>query len=203
MCYYSFMNLPNKLTIFRIVLVPVLCLVWLFPYDQFGIAFDSLTIGGISVSYLNLIVMVIFAIASFTDYLDGNIARKNKIVTTFGKFADPIADKLLVNTMLIIMAYKHMIPLVCCIIMILRDIVVDGCRMIAAQKGVVVSAGLLGKLKTVLQMITIILILFNNIPFEIWNIPMDELLIWFTTFISMAGGYSYFMQVREYIFESM
>ncbi|MBQ3295169.1 MAG: CDP-diacylglycerol--glycerol-3-phosphate 3-phosphatidyltransferase [Erysipelotrichaceae bacterium] len=197
------MNLPNKLTIFRIVLVPVLCLVWLFPYDQFGIAFDSLTIGGISVSYLNLIVMVIFAIASFTDYLDGNIARKNKIVTTFGKFADPIADKLLVNTMLIIMAYKHMIPLVCCIIMILRDIVVDGCRMIAAQKGVVVSAGLLGKLKTVLQMITIILILFNNIPFEIWNIPMDELLIWFTTFISMAGGYSYFMQVREYIFESM
>ena len=87
--------------------------------------------------------------------------------------------------------------------MVLRDIVVDGCRMIAAQKGVVVSAGLLGKLKTALQMVTIILILFNNIPFEIWNIPMDELLIWFTTFISMAGGYSYFMQVREYIFESM
>ncbi|MBR2788618.1 MAG: CDP-diacylglycerol--glycerol-3-phosphate 3-phosphatidyltransferase [Erysipelotrichaceae bacterium] len=197
------MNLPNKLTLFRIVLVPVLCLVWLFPYDQFGVAFDSLTVGGISVSYLNLIVLVIFAIASITDYLDGNIARKNHIVTTFGKFADPIADKLLVNTMLMIMAYKHMIPLVCCIVMVLRDIVVDGCRMIAAQKGVVVSAGLLGKLKTALQMVTIILILFNNIPFEIWNIPMDELLIWFTTFISMAGGYSYFMQVREYIFESM
>ena len=197
------MNLPNKLTLFRIVLVPVLCLVWLFPYDQFGFAFDSLTIGGISVSYLNLIVLAIFAVASFTDYLDGNIARKNNIVTTFGKFADPIADKLLVNMMLIIMAYKHMIPLVCCIVMVLRDIIVDGCRMIAAQKGIVVSAGMLGKLKTVLQMITIVLILFNNIPFEIWNIPVDEILIWFTTFISVAGGYSYFMQVKEYIFESM
>ena len=197
------MNLPNKLTLFRIVLVPVLCLVWLFPYDQFGVSFDSLTVGGISVSYLNLIVLAIFGIASFTDFLDGQIARKKNIVTTFGKFADPIADKLLVNTMLIIMAYKRMIPLVCCIIMILRDIIVDGCRMIAAQKGVVVSAGLLGKLKTALQMITIVLILFNNIPFEIWNIPLDEILIWFTTFISMAGGYSYFMQVREYIFESM
>ena len=197
------MNLPNKLTLFRIVLVPVLCLVWLFPYDQFGIAFDSLTIGGISVSYLNLIVLAIFGIASFTDFLDGNIARKKHIVTTFGKFADPIADKLLVNTMLIIMAYKRMIPLVCCIIMILRDIIVDGCRMIAAQKGVVVSAGMLGKLKTALQMLTIVVILFNNIPFEIWNIPLDEILIWFTTFISIAGGYSYFMQVKEYIFESM
>ncbi|MBQ1567429.1 MAG: CDP-diacylglycerol--glycerol-3-phosphate 3-phosphatidyltransferase [Erysipelotrichaceae bacterium] len=197
------MNLPNKLTLFRIVLVPVLCLVWLFPYDQFGIAFDSLTVGGISVSYLNLIVLAIFGIASFTDFLDGKIARKNNIVTTFGKFADPIADKLLVNTMLIIMTYKHMIPLVCCIVMILRDIIVDGCRMIAAQKGVVVSAGMLGKLKTALQMVTIVLILFNNIPFEIWNIPLDEILIWFTTFISIAGGYSYFMQVKEYIFESM
>ena len=197
------MNLPNKLTLFRIVLVPVLCLVWLFPYDQFGVAFGSLTVGGISVSYLNLIVLAIFAIASFTDFLDGNIARKNNIVTTFGKFADPIADKLLVNTMLIIMTYKRMIPLVCCIVMILRDIIVDGCRMIAAQKGVVVSAGMLGKLKTALQMVTIVLILFNNIPFEIWNIPLDEILIWFTTFISIAGGYSYFMQVKEYIFESM
>ena len=75
--------------------------------------------------------------------------------------------------------------------------------MIAAQKGVVVSAGMLGKLKTALQMVTIVLIIFNNIPFEIWNIPLDEILIWFTTFISIAGGYSYFMQVKEYIFESM
>ncbi len=197
------MNLPNRLTLFRIILVPILCLVWLFPYEEFGINLGSLTVENITLPYLNLIVLAIFAIASFTDYLDGNIARKRNLVTTFGKFADPIADKLLVNMMLLILSYKHMIPLLCCILMILRDIVVDGCRMIAAQRGIVVSAGVLGKLKTALQMITIIIILLNNLPFEIWYLPVDEILIWFTSFISVAGGYSYFMQVKQYIFESM
>ncbi|MBR5341613.1 MAG: CDP-diacylglycerol--glycerol-3-phosphate 3-phosphatidyltransferase [Erysipelotrichaceae bacterium] len=197
------MNLPNKLTLFRILLVPVLCLVWLFPYNQAEISIGSLTVGNVNLPYLNLIVLAIFAIASITDYLDGKIARSRNLVTTFGKFADPIADKLLVNMMLLILSYKHMIPLVCCILMILRDIVVDGCRMIAAQKGIVVSAGILGKLKTVLQMLTIILILVNNLPFELWYIPLDEILIWFTSFVSVAGGYSYFMQVKEFIFESM
>ena len=189
------MNLPNKLTLFRIILVPIVALVWLFPYSEVGINIGSFTVGNVSVPYLNVIVMALFALASFTDYLDGNIARMRNLVTTFGKFA--------VNMMLLILSYKHLIPLVCCILMILRDIVVDGCRMLAAQKGVVVSAGMLGKLKTVLQMVTIILILLNNIPFEIWYIPMDEILIWFTTFISVAGGYSYFMQVKDLIFESI
>ena len=197
------MNLPNKLTIFRIVLVPVLCLVWLFPYDSFNIHFGAVEIGFISISYLNLIVLAIFAIASITDFLDGKIARKNNMITTFGKFADPIADKLLVNTMLIILSYKRMIPVVPVIMMILRDIVVDGCRMIAAQNGVVVSAGILGKLKTALQMFTIIIVLLNNIPFELYSAPVDEIMIWFTSLVSVAGGYSYFMQLKEYIFKSM
>ena len=197
------MNLPNKLTLFRILLVPVLCLVWLFPYESLGINLGYINVGNVTLPILNLIVLAIFCVASFTDYLDGQIARKKNLVTTFGKFADPIADKLLVNMMLLILSYKHMIPLVCCILMILRDIVVDGCRMIAAQHGVVVSAGMLGKLKTVLQMFSIIIILLNNLPFELWYIPADEILIWFTSFISVAGGYSYFMQVKKYIFESM
>ncbi|MBQ6560302.1 MAG: CDP-diacylglycerol--glycerol-3-phosphate 3-phosphatidyltransferase [Erysipelotrichaceae bacterium] len=197
------MNLPNKLTLFRILLVPVLALVWLFPYEQFGIHLGYFMVGNITLPYLNLIVLGIFVLASITDFLDGHIARSKNMVTTFGKFADPIADKLLVNMMLLILSYKHMIPLICCIIMILRDIVVDGCRMIAAQKGVVVSAGLLGKLKTVLQMFSIILILLNNLPFEMWYLPISEIMIWFTSFVSLAGGYSYFMQVRSFIFESM
>lgn len=197
------MNLPNKLTLFRIMLVPILCLVWLFPYEQFHFSFGYLYIGHITLPILNLIVIFIFALASFTDLLDGYLARKNNLVTTFGKFADPIADKLLVNCMLIILCYKHMIPLMCCVLMILRDIVVDGCRMLAAQKGIVVSAGLLGKLKTTLQMFSIIIILLNNLPFELWNIPVGEIMIWFTTFISIAGGYSYFMQVKDNIFESI
>ena len=197
------MNLPNKLTVLRIIMVPLVALVWLFPYDQFGINIGYFMIFGVSLPYINLIVLCIFALASFTDFLDGQIARKNNMVTTFGKFADPIADKLLVNMMLIILSFKHMIPVVPVVLMILRDIVVDGCIMIAAEKGVIVSAGILGKLKTAFQMFTIIFVLLNNLPFEIWYIPVTDVLLWFTAFVSVAGGYSYFMQVRKYIFESM
>ena len=197
------MNTPNKLTIFRIFLVPIICLVWLFPYEQFDIHFGYLSIGHLTISYLNLIVLVLFIIASFTDFLDGYIARKNNIVTTFGKFVDPIADKLLINMMFIIMCYKHMVPVVCCLIIILRDIIVDGCRMIAAEKGIVISAGSLGKLKTVLQIITIVVLLLNNFPFDLYYYPVGDILVWFTAFVSLISGYSYFLQVKDYIFESI
>ena len=197
------MNLPNKLTMFRIALVPILALVWLFPYDEFNISFISFEAGNTSVSLLNIIILLIFAIASFTDFLDGQIARKNNLVTTFGKFADPIADKLLVNVVLIIMVAKGMIPVVPVILMLARDTIVDGCRMIASQNGVVVAAGMLGKLKTVLQMITIILVLLNNLPFELLYLPVSDIVLWFATFISLASGYSYFIQLKDYIFESM
>lgn len=197
------MNLPNKLTIFRIILVPIVCTVWLFPYEQSGLSIGYINIFGVSISYLNLIVLALFGIASFSDFLDGKIARKNNLVTTFGKFADPIADKLLVNMMLILLAYKHMIPVIPVILMILRDIIVDGCRMIAAQRGIVVSAGILGKMKTAFQMFTIVFVMLNNLPFEIWQLPVSDIMIWFTSFISVAGGYSYFMQVKKFIFESM
>ena len=197
------MNLPNKLTIFRIVLVPITLLVYLFPYEQFGIHFLSIEFGPTSVSYLNLIVLGIFIIASFTDFLDGNLARRKNLITTFGKFADPIADKLLVNSLFIVLAYKHIIPVVPVILMLARDTVVDGCRMIAASNGVVVAAGILGKLKTVLQMITICLVLINNIPFELWSLPISTVLVWFTSFVSIVSGFSYFSQLKKYIFESI
>lgn len=197
------MNLPNKLTIFRVVLVPIICLVWLFPYEQFNIYIGYINILNISLSWINIITLLLFIIASLTDFLDGNIARKKKLVTTFGKFADPIADKLLVNMMLILLSYKHMIHVVPVVLMILRDIIVDGCRMLAAEKGVVVSAGILGKLKTALQMIAIIFVLLNNLPFELLQLPVSDVLVWFACFISVAGGYSYFMQVKNFVFESM
>ena len=197
------MNLPNKLTLFRIVLVPILALVWLFPYAEFDIYFLNLEVGNTSLSLLNIIVLVIFALASFTDFLDGHIARTHNLITTFGKFADPIADKLLVNVVLIIMAAKSMIPVVPVILMLARDTIVDGCRMIAAQNGVVVAAGFLGKLKTVLQMIAIILVLLNNLPFELVYLPMADIMIWFAALISVASGYAYFTQLKEYIFESI
>ena len=176
-------------------------LVWLFPYRYLGLSFVTYEIGPVGLPLVNIVVLAIFCIASFTDFLDGNIARKRNMVTTFGKFADPIADKLLVNITLIILACKGMIPVVCVIIMIGRDIIVDGCRMIASQHGVVVAAGMLGKAKTVLQMLAIIVALLNNLPFELWSLPVGDLLIWFASFVSLTSGYSYFAQVKDYIFE--
>ena len=92
------MNLPNKLTITRIILVPILILIYMFPYATFGINVPMYHILNAGISLVNIVIFIIFAVASLTDYFDGQIARKSKLITTFGKFADPIADKLLINT---------------------------------------------------------------------------------------------------------
>ena len=122
--------------------------------------------------------------------------------TTFGKFADPIADKMLTTTMFLLFISRGIIPVVPVILMICRDIIVDGCRMSAASNGKVVSAQMLGKLKTVLQMFTIPLILLNNLPFALWNLPVSTIMLWFSAFVSMASGISYFNQMKGDIFES-
>ena len=197
------MNLPNKLSCFRMVLVPVIVAVWIFPYAQFNIQLPEFNIGYVTLSLKNILVLILFAIASFTDFLDGYIARKNNLITSFGKFIDPIADKLLVNTIMIMFACNGMVPVVPVIVMIWRDTIVDGLRMNTASKGVVVAAGMLGKIKTVSQMITIILVLLNNLPFELLKFPMAEFMLWFSMIVSVASGVSYFNQMKEYILESM
>ena len=196
------MNLPNKLTVIRICLVPIILLISIFPYAQFNIDVPVLEVGHVSVSFVNLIMLALFLIASFTDFLDGFIARKYNLITTFGKFADPIADKLLVTSMFILFASKGIIPVVPVILMVARDTIVDMCRMLASTNGVVVAAGFMGKLKTVLQMITISVILMSNLPFELYRIPFADVMLWFTTCVSVASGLDYFNQLKEYIFES-
>lgn len=196
------MNLPNRLTVFRIILVPVVILVYIFPYAQAGIDPRVFTVGSVNLSIINLIALVIYAVAAFTDFLDGYIARSRNMQTTFGKFADPIADKMLTTTMFLLFLSRGIIPVVPVIIMVCRDTVVDGCRMLAASNGKVVSAQMMGKLKTVLQMLTIALILLNNLPFELWGLPVSELMLWFSAFVSLASGISYFSQLKGDILES-
>ena len=196
------MNLPNKLTVMRICLIPIILLIAIFPYAQFNIDVPVLEVGHVGVSYVNIAMLVLFLIASFTDFLDGFIARKYNLITTFGKFADPIADKLLVTSMFILFASKGIIPVVPVILMVARDTIVDMCRMLASTNGVVVAAGFMGKLKTVLQMVTISVILLSNLPFELYRIPFADVMQWFTTCISVASGLDYFNQLKEYIFES-
>lgn len=197
------MNTPNKLTIFRISLVPLIVLVMLFPYAQFGITMPNYLINGVFLSLKNILVLILFGLASFTDFLDGYLARKNNEITTFGKFLDPIADKILVNTLFMILAFQGVVPIVAVLLMVWRDTIVDGIRMMASSKGIVISAGILGKVKTVAQMITIILLLLNNIPFEFFGLPVADFMVWFSTLVSLASGYSYFISAKDIIFESM
>ncbi len=196
------MNLPNRLTLLRIVLVPVIILIYIFPYAQMGIEPRVFMVGQYSLSSINLICLGIYFIAAITDLLDGQIARKYHLQTTFGKFADPIADKMLTTTMFVLFVSRGIIPVVPVIIMICRDIAVDGMRMVAANNGKVVSAQMMGKLKTVLQMVSIALILLNNLPFELWRLPVSDIVLWFAALISFASGLSYFNQLKEDILES-
>ncbi len=196
------MNLPNKLTLFRLILIPIIVLIWVLPYAQLGIELRSFHFGYLTISMKNIIVLVLFIIGSVSDFLDGFLARLNNQETTFGKFADPIADKCLTTTMFILFASENLISAIPVLIMVWRDIVVDGIRLIASGRNVVMSAKMLGKIKTVSQMLCIIVILMNNIPFQYVNIPMADILLWFSTLISLASGVSYYNQGKNYIWES-
>lgn len=197
------MNLPNKLTTIRLLSVPLFIIVYLIPYQSLGIEIPVFDVLSTSLSLLDIILFLIFALSALTDYLDGYIARKQHLITTFGKFIDPIADKLIVNTTLLLLASTHDIHIIIPIIMISRDIIVDAIRLVASQKNVVLAASYLGKVKTMTQMIAICLLLLNNIVFAGLHIPMDQIMIWLATLISFVSGVDYFMKNRQYIMESM
>ena len=191
------MNLPNKLTILRIVLVPIILLIWLFPYASFNITFPNLEIGNISLSYLNIIILILFCIASFTDYLDGNIARSKNMVTDTGKLLDAIADKVLVNSVLIIFAVRGFIPAFVPVIYIFRDEVVNAFKMDALKKGKVVAAITSGKIKTASMMIGLSLMFFYNLPFELINLKVADFLIYFATIMSIVSGIEYYYMWKK------
>jgi len=146
------MNLPNKLTIFRLILVPIMVAI---PFLNIQSEFL-----GIPLAYW--IMNLIFGVASYTDHLDGKIARKNNLVTTFGKFADPLADKILVLSAMLILVEAGNLPAWIPVIVLFREFVVSGYRLIAVEKGgEVIAANIWGKIKTVTQMIAIILMFIN------------------------------------------
>ncbi|MBR3281488.1 MAG: CDP-diacylglycerol--glycerol-3-phosphate 3-phosphatidyltransferase [Clostridia bacterium] len=152
------MNLPNKLTCLRMLLVPVLVIIAYIPVESL-----DATVGFIPIR--NLILLAIFCLASITDYFDGHIARKKNLITTFGKFLDPIADKLLVVASLLVLVEFRMIPAWIVIITEARELLVAASRMLQAKKGNVVAASWYGKVKTVSQMIAIILAFLCASPF--------------------------------------
>lgn len=196
------MNLPNKITLIRVLLVPLLMFIFLFPSFS-NIQIPIYHILGSEISLTYILVLIIFSVASFTDYLDGHIARSQNIVTTFGKFIDPIADKLLINTVLLLLANDKVISIIIPLLMISRDMIVDAMRLMAASNNVVVAASNLGKLKTVTQMIGIILILINDFPLGMLPISIGSICIWIAVIVSIISGIDYFYKIRNMIMESM
>lgn len=192
------MNIPNRLTIIRILLVPVVVAVYLCMDPTLCVIDET---SGLALR--DVIAFVIFAVASITDFFDGMLARKHNWITSFGKFADPIADKMLVNTVLILMVYFHQANVIAVLLMIARDLIVDGLRMSAANSGEVVSAGIFGKLKTVLQMFALVFLLLKDWPFVYMGIRMDQILLWAATVTSLYSGLIYFNQLKKYVLETM
>ena len=198
------MNLPNKITVTRMLLIPIMIIV---PYLGFNnILFGSVTIG-------SFITLIIFLIASFTDFLDGYLARKNNLVTTFGKFLDPIADKLLVLSALIMLVEQGIIPGWIPIIIAAREFIVSGIRMLAAGDGKVIAASWYGKVKTVSQMVAISLAFLSTNTFMqftsvemgtgtlILNILMSLAMI-VAVLMTILSGVDYFMKSKDIVLKS-
>lgn len=197
------MNLPNKITIGRIILSIIMIILLLIPWHDLNIHFLEYVICGEVLSLKYIIAGIIFVIASLTDFVDGYLARSKNMVTDFGKVADAIADKILVNGLLIILAYDRIIPVLIPVIIITRDIIVDSCKMICGNKGKVVAASWLGKAKTMCMMIGLTLTLFNNVPFIFINLPVDSILLLIATLLSVISGCQYYYNSRQYLFSKV
>ncbi|MDD2435362.1 MAG: CDP-diacylglycerol--glycerol-3-phosphate 3-phosphatidyltransferase [Bacilli bacterium] len=196
------MNLPNKLTLLRIILSLFIITILLFPFDAMGIELPELFINeSIVVNVTYLIAGVLFIIASLTDFFDGYIARKYNMITDLGKMMDAIADKILVNSVLIILASQGVIHPIIPVVIIVRDSVVNSIKMVAGSKGSVVAAINSGKIKTACLMVGIVLTLFYNLPFELWNLKVADLLLLVATVLSIVSGIQYYQMNKKLFFQ--
>ncbi len=189
------MTLPNKLTLSRFVAIPVMVIIsFLEPLKSV----DNVLFG---LDFAQLLFAILFILASFTDFLDGYLARKNNQVTTFGKFTDPIADKLLVLTaFLYLQATTDRVLWWMTLIVIAREFIVTGVRLLAVEKGVVIAASPFGKLKMVMTVIALVVLLFND--FGLPNL-VGDILLWLALLFTVLSGADYFWKNRRLVFESI
>ena len=195
------MNLPNKITTGRMVLSIIILTILTIPWASLGIEIPNVIIFGINANLLYLISGVLFMIASITDFIDGYLARKNNQVTDFGKVMDAIADKMLVNGLLVILAATNYISLAIPVIIITRDIIVDSIKMASGSKGKVVAASWMGKVKTSFMMAGVTLVLFYNLPFELLGIRVDQICVIIATILSITSGFQYYMVNKDTLFK--
>ena len=194
------MTLPNKLTISRIIMTLIIIFILLFPFYMINVSFPKFYVDDIIVDSKYFVAGILFIIASITDFIDGYIARKYDLITNTGKMLDAIADKILVNSTLIILATNGFINPIIPVVIVLRDTFVDAIKMEAASKGKVVAAIKTGKLKTATLMVGIVLMLFYNLPFELINIRVADFLLYFATILSVVSMIEYYVLNKKYIF---
>lgn len=193
-------NLPNKLTMLRIILSVVILVIMLFPWDMVNVNFKRFLVGGTLIIDIKMVIVgVLFIIASVTDFFDGYLARKYKLVSDFGKVMDAIADKLLVNGLLIILAADGYLHPVVPVVIILRDTVVNTLKMIGGSNESAVGAIKTGKFKTAFLMIGLTLKLFGNFPFGLINIAVDDFFIITATLLSLISGIEYYNMFKKYL----
>ena len=196
-------NIPNYLTMARIIISIFVIVFLLFPFDMVNYSFPKYLINGTVVIDVKLLIAaILFAIASITDFLDGHLARKYNCVSDFGKVMDAIADKVLVNGILIILSGQGYLTPVIPVVIILRDTVVNTIKMIAGNKGKVVAAIKTGKFKTACLMVGVTLKLIGNFPFGLINIAVDDFFLITATVLSLISGIEYFNIYKKYFINS-
>ena len=204
------MNLPNRITLIRVILLPLIIIIPILAkinsYNNFlakNIIIPGVLEAEYNITWCNVIVLIIFVTAAITDAIDGHIARSRKLVTDFGKFLDPLADKLLVTSAMLVLLEEGRLWGWVVAIILAREFAVTGLRSIAASKGKVIAASMYGKVKTTFQMIMIILLLINNFPFSLLYIhtgiyiPMDKIIIVVATLLTIISGVDYFIKNKE------
>lgn len=188
------MNLANRITIARILLVPVIMLFLLMK-----VPLGTLKIEHFTIPYNQIIAVLIFILAASTDSLDGYIARKRKLVTNLGKLLDPLADKLLVSSVLVSLVEMDKVSAFVAIVIISREFAITGLRQIALLEGMVIAASRWGKWKTASQITAIIAILINNFPFEFIHFRFDVWASWIAAIVTIYSGYDYFAKNKHVI----
>ncbi|MGX7014243.1 CDP-diacylglycerol--glycerol-3-phosphate 3-phosphatidyltransferase [Vagococcus silagei] len=189
------MNLPNKLTVLRIMMIPLFIVIAVAPLN-WGVVY----VGNAALFVTQIVAAIIFAVASITDWLDGYLARKMKLVTNFGKFADPLADKMLVMTAFIVLVGQGRAPSWVVAIIVCRELAVTGLRLLLVEDGEVMAAAWPGKVKTATQMVAIILLLIDNVPFNLMHLPIAQIMLYTCLFFTIYSGIDYFAK-NKHIFQ--
>jgi CDP-diacylglycerol--glycerol-3-phosphate 3-phosphatidyltransferase len=197
------MNLPNKITVFRFFLIPVVIVISLI--ESLNVSFID---GFEKFTWGNLIILGLFILGAFSDYLDGHLARKHHLVTTFGKFMDPLADKMLVTTVLIILIAQNRIAPWIVIVILAREFMVMGIRTLAASENKIIAASYIAKVKTNFQFLMVIVLLLGGFPFNYLDTSLrltsvlEFVLIYGAALLTVVSGADYFIKNRSIILES-